>query len=163
GFATGTISLPIEGSDVATAGTGALTLFTERDITLARGASLSTVDGNLWLNTAVGDPRMSGNFVGIDVDGASIRVNGTGTLEMYARGGDSADSQFGVYVHGGGNIRGSATAPAFILGVGGAASQPGNHGVVVSGAGSTISSSGGGLSVQGNGGGLTSSSNNYGV
>src|SRR5262249_54227920 len=48
--ASGTISLPNAASDIATSGTGAVSLTTARNISLAAGSSITTVDGGITLS-----------------------------------------------------------------------------------------------------------------
>ena len=75
----GTISLPNASSDLATSGTGAISLTTARDVYLSNGdASITTVDGNLTLKANEAGTT-SGNFDGafdmlLTFDLAEIKV-----------------------------------------------------------------------------------------
>src|SRR5205823_1575046 len=61
-FATSTISLAAAGN-LAVSGTGTLGLTTARDITLASGSIITTVNGNV--NLSANQTQASGNFAGI--------------------------------------------------------------------------------------------------
>ena len=163
--ATGTISFANANADFATSGTGALALTTAKNISLVSGSSITTVNGNINLqaNTA---GTTTGNFVGIDINNATVQVTGTGTLTLVGRGGtDSGGSQIGVLIGNGADVIGGTSGLVSVTGTGGANAGFANNGVMVSDAGSQIISSGAAVTVTGTGGGGASvtSDFNYGV
>ncbi|WP_164490028.1 MopE-related protein [Runella sp. SP2] len=146
-------------------GTGAAVIKVSRNIVFSNGtASLETTDGNLTLEANQQATASTGNFVGVAVNGAIIRVNGTGTLTVKGKSGDdSAINQFGVVVQNGGLISGGTSGTATIEGAVGAASTNGNIGVNVTGTNARITSLGGNVSVVGFGGSTGASSTCRGV
>ncbi|HAK75548.1 MAG TPA: hypothetical protein DCM71_01225, partial [Runella sp.] len=146
-------------------GTGAAVIKVSRNIIFNNGtASLETTDGNLTLEANQQTTASTGNFIGVAINGATVRVNGTGTLSVKGKSGnDSAISQFGVIVQNGGLISGGTSATATIEGSAGAGSANGNIGVYVTGTNARISSLGGNVSVVGSGGSTGASSTCRGV
>src|SRR5205823_5854437 len=109
----------------------------------------------------------TGNFVGVDVNGASVRSTGAGIVTVKGRGGsDASGAQYGVYVHGAtGLIKGGSTAgttTTVVVGTGGPNSGGSGHGVFVSDTNSSITSAGGDVSVTGTGS-SNGGAHNYGV
>ena len=159
--ATGTISLPNTTSDLATSGTGAIGLTTARNISLASGSSITTVDGALSLSAnALG--TTNGNFHGVLLDGGLVQGTGSGNVTVFGTGGNAAGAifgQMGVAVQGGGDVLGGSVGTLSVHGIGGASSDFGNYGVLVVGIGSSIGSSGAAVDIVGEGGGAASSSN----
>lgn len=160
--ASATITLPNIGSDLSAVGTGAISLTTARNIVLANGASITTVNGDLTLsaNAAGTTP---GNFIGVDVNGGLVQAGGTGVVSVMGKGGnDSGGGQHGVNVQGGGDIIGGTTGTMTVTGTGGPASGT-NTGVRMNGSGSTISSGGAHVQVAGQGGSATGAVQSYGI
>ncbi len=153
------------GANLILSGSGAATLTASKNIALASGSSVVTVDGNLEVkaNQQVSMPT-TGNFVGVNVNNGLIQATGTGTLTVQGKGGnDGSGSQYGVLVQAGGDIIGGMSALLSVLGIGGASNGNGNSGLFVTGAGSTIGSGGSNVSVSGTGGGATTSASNFGI
>src|SRR5206468_2699402 len=71
-FASGTISLPNTTSDLAVSGTGAVSLTTATNISLSGGSSITSVNGGVTFSANQQVTPSAGNFVGIDVNGATI-------------------------------------------------------------------------------------------
>lgn len=140
------------GAQVATLGSGAITLRCSRDVSLGTGASLQSVNGALLIEA---NRQLSGastgDFIGVDARGALIRANGTGPVSVYGRGGDGVERQYGVCVDGGGSITGGSAGTTLVDGIGGASLGAANAGVRnFSG---TITSLGSAVRVVGLGGG----------
>ena len=146
----GTVNLPNAASDIAVSGTGTVSISALRNIELATGSSITTVDGNLSLSANQQTPAASRDFVGIHIDGGTVQATGSGTVAVTGRGGDDAGgAQHGVHVTGGGQILGGASGDgAVVTGTGGSSSGTGNHGVYLT-ADAFISSSGGDIEVTG--------------
>jgi hypothetical protein len=83
----GTVNLPNTASDIAASGTGAVSITALKNIALASGSSITTVDGDLSLSANQQSPAASGDFVGIDVDGGTIEATGSGTVTVTAAAG----------------------------------------------------------------------------
>ena len=150
GTTNGAINLTYDSSNLSATGTGAISLTTSRNISLANGASITTVDGNLSLQANLQVTPTTGYFFGIDLFGGLIQVTGTGAVTVQGKGGDdAAGSQYGVLVQG--DIIGGASGLLTVLGTGGASSRTDNTDVVVGS--SSITSSGGNVSVTGTEGG----------
>ena len=81
-------TIMLTGQAALALGTGDITLTANKNITMAPGASISTVDGDLTLSADQGTTPISDNFTGIYVDGAAVRVTGAGNMTLAGRGGD---------------------------------------------------------------------------
>jgi hypothetical protein len=162
--ATGTISLPNTTSDIATSGAGTISLTTARDIQLSSGSSITTVNGSLTLSANQQLSATSGNFVGIDVNAATIQATGSGVITVQGKGGDSNNGfQHGVQVRTGGKISGGTADALSVQGTGGKSTGDVNAGVSVTDVGSTITTSGSNVKISGLGGGAGTSSASIGV
>ena len=152
-------------ANLVLSGTGAAVIKVSRDIAFSNGtASIETVNGNLTLEANQQATASTGNFAGISMFGATVRVNGTGTLTVKGKSGnDSVISQNGVLVQNGGLISGGTSATATIQGSVGAASANANIGVYVTGTNARITSLGGNVSVVGLGGSTGATSTCMGV
>ena len=127
-------------------GSGNITLLCSKNIALASGALLQVAQGGLDMEANQQEPPTPGNFIGVDLETATLSATSSSTVTVKGRGGDDASgSQLGVYVNNGAKIIGS-TSPAFInvTGTGGASTGILNRGVTVYGAGSAISTPAGG-------------------
>ena len=152
-------------ANLVLSGTGAAVIKVSRNIVFSNGtASLETTNGNLTLEANQQATASTGNFIGVSVNGATVRVNGTGTLSVKGKSGtDSAINQFGVVAQNGGLISGGTSGTATIEGSAGAGSANGNIGVYVAGTNARITSLGGNVSVTGWGGSAGASSTCRGV
>ena len=162
--AVGTIDLANSNADISATGNGEISLTAERNIVLASGSSVTTVDGNLLLSANQQAISTSGNFIGINVNGGLVQAAGTGTVTVLGKGGDDAAGyQSGVRISG--DIIGGTTGLVTVTGQGGSLTGTGNAnvGVLVSGSGGSITSAGGNVQVTGTGGGAGSSTLNHGV
>jgi hypothetical protein len=144
-FASGKIGLNGT-SKLAVSGAGTISLTTAKNIALSTtingNASITSVNGNisLWANQQA--PATSGNFIGIDLDGSTIKAAGGGTIIMQGKGGDTGDFQYGVQVRNGAKITGG-TGGLQITGVGGASPTGAqNYGVAVMGMSNVVSAVG---------------------
>jgi alpha-tubulin suppressor-like RCC1 family protein len=131
----GTVNLPNAASDIAASGTGVVSITALRNIALAGGSSVIAEDGEINLSANQQATPTSGDFVGIDVDGATIEATGSGRVLLNGRGGDdAAGDQFGIHVRDGGQVIGGTSGEAVVIvGTGGTSAGDGNHGVQVSG------------------------------
>lgn len=151
-------------SNVILSGAGAATVRASGNISFASGSSLETVDGALIVEANLQGTATTGNFVGVDVNGALIRATGTGDVTVQGKGGtNAAGSQAGVQVRAGGDILGGTGGTLTVAGTGGISAGNDNRGVFVTGAGSSISSSGANVIVSGTGGGTGNVVRNEGV
>ena len=160
--AGGTVSLSSAASDISTSGTGAISLTTTRDIQMASGSSISTVNGNLTLSANAGGST-SGNFVGVNIAGGLVQATGTGVVSVTGEGGDTGAGNWGIGVYAGGDIIGGTTGTMTLSGTGGASTGDGGVGIRVNGAGSSITSGGSAVSLTGVGGGSGGSHFNWGI
>jgi Tol biopolymer transport system component len=159
----GTVNLPTAASDIAASGNGWVNITALKNIALETGSRIATQHGALILEANQQTPATEGSFVGVRVANATIEATGIGPVTVNGNGGDGASGQYGVYVLAGGKIRGGTSAVVEVAGRGGENQEGhGNHGVVVDGAGSEITSGGAEVRVTGNGG-VGSKDFNYGV
>ena len=141
-------------ANLLTSGTGTITVKVSRNVALASGSSLETVNGGITIEANQQGTATTGSFVGVDVSNGLIRATGTGVVTVLGRGGNSAaGNQMGVLVTNGGDILGGTSGTLTVTGTGGASSGGGNLGVNVFGsATTTISSIGANVQVVGTGG-----------
>ena len=159
----GTVNLPSTTSDIAASGTGAVSITVLKNIALASGSSITTVDGNLSLSANQQATPIGGEpFVGISLSGAAVSATGSGAIGLAGRGGTVGENNFGVDIGDGATVFGAAGTVS-VVGTGGASADQRNIGVQIWGSDSVVSSSGGPVLVEGMGGGTGSSELNFGV
>lgn len=148
---------------VSTTGNGTLTLNAAQDVAITAGASLSTTNGALTILANQGSTPISGNFIGINVSGATVQSTGAGSLLLQGRGGNDASSGFhiGVQIHGGGTVQSTGTGTITVTGSGGQGTLAG-YGVGLQDSGSLVTSVSGAIAITGTGG-TGPGGNNYGV
>lgn len=129
-------------------GMAALTASTSRNIVFSSGASVSTFDGNLTLNANQQATPTSGNFRGINVNAAAI-ASASGSISLQGKGG-TLNAQ-GIYLHDGAVVGSGTTGPVSVIGTGGASGGD-DHGVLITGLNTRITSGGGNIAVTGQGG-----------
>lgn len=135
---------------------GTIFVTCRRNVSLASGSSLETENGTLSVQANQQTTAVTGNFTGVNLNGATLRSTGTGAVTVKGRGGDDAGgSQLGVGIFSGAKIIGGSGA-VNVTGTGGASTNWINRGVTVYGAGSQITSTGGAVSVTGTAGALGS-------
>jgi fibronectin type 3 domain-containing protein len=157
GVATGVVTVS---SGIAPTNASALAIVTARNI--AVNANVTGGPGGLTLRANMQPAPTAENFIGIDVNGATI-ASGSGAITLAGRGGDdAAGNQHGVRVRSAGVIGGGTIGAVAVQGFGGASTNNGNYGVLVTGSGSQIMSSGGAVLVEGTGG-SGSGNDNHGV
>ncbi len=143
-------------ANLVVTGTAAIGIYCRRNLQLNAGSSLEVLDGDLVVEANQQASPMSGNFIGVNLDGATIKSTGTGYLTISGRGGDGAGSasgyQFGVQVANGAKVIGGPSGQVTVIGTGGASSNIVNRGVSVEGVNAAITSSGGPVFVTGNAG-----------
>ncbi|AYQ35902.1 BspA family leucine-rich repeat surface protein [Runella sp. SP2] len=158
----GTDALSIAANAIVTlSGTGTATVKVSKNATINTGGSLLTQNGNLVVEANQQTTPSSGDFAGVDVNGGSLKVTGSGQATIKGKSG-VAGYKAGVSVNSGGLIEGG-NAPLSVVGTGGTASGNENIGVLVTGTNSKITSLGGNVSVTGQGGGLADEYNQHGV
>ena len=152
-------------ANLAMTGAGNATLKASRNIALASGSSIQTVNGSLTLEANQQTTATAGNFVGVDLSAALVEVTGTGALSIKGRGGnDNSGNQYGVWAQLGADIvGGTAGSSTSIEGVGGDSAGQFNFGTYLTGAIASLTSHGGDVTVDGVGGGTAASSQNRGV
>ncbi len=153
----GTVSLSTSSSDVTASGAGAVSIAALKNISMAAGSSIATVDGNITLDANQGTTATTGTFTGIWLTGAMIESTGAGSISLTGRGGTAGSSNEGVRIESGVAIQGGAGA-VIVTGIGGGTDQSFNHGVFLVGTGSQITS-GGDVRIFGFGGNSSASGN----
>jgi len=136
-------------ANLVTRGLGTVTVLASQNIELGSGSSLVVSNGELDVEANQQIPATTGNFVGVNIDGATLKSTGLGNIYVAGTGGnDSGGYQLGVQVINGGQIIGGTTNVA-IIGNGGASTGIVNRGVTVYGTGSIITASNGPVTVTG--------------
>ena len=149
-------------AQISASGSGSISLQSNRDITIGSLTSLTTVDRALLLSANQQASPTAGNFVGIDVNGGTVTVNGTGALTMQGRGGDTNAANHGIQIRGSSTVTGGTTNSATLQGTGGPSISSINYGVYVFG--SKVTSKGDPVVINGTGGGVGGSvTGNFGV
>jgi autotransporter-associated beta strand protein len=161
-FSSAKISLPNAASDLATSGRGSISLTSSRNINIAAGASVSTVDGGITFLMNQQAMPLAGNFSGIILSG-TLTTSGAGDITLVGRGGDdpATSLHIGIDILRG-VVRSTSTLPdagrITLLGQGGAGTSD-NDGVAVEGVGASVESVVGGISITGYGGSGTTIAN----
>ncbi|MDR3456676.1 MAG: hypothetical protein P4N60_04475 [Verrucomicrobiae bacterium] len=138
--------------NLVTSGTGYIYMFASQNIQLGSGSSLVVQNGDLDVEANQQSPATTGNFIGVNLDGATLKSTGMGNIFVNGTGGNAPGGyQLGVQVINGAKIYGGSTN-VFINGYGGASTGIVNRGVTIYGAGSVITSSNGTVSVTGHSG-----------
>lgn len=156
GDASSTISLPNATSDLATSGTGTIALTTARDISLASGSSITTVNGALTLNANPAGTT-AGTFAGISFNDGTVQATGTGLVTLTGHGG--AGGGIGIYMTAG-QVGGGTSGTANLSGTGGLTN---GIGIWLDSANSLVTSAGANVQVTGTGGGTGAAANNAGM
>ncbi len=155
---TGALSVTGAVSTTATAN-GNISLTSTGGMTVTAGVTAAG-SGSLTL-TANSTGTTAGNFIGIDINGATVQST-TGAVQLLGKGGTTGVS--GVVIEGGGKVQTTgASGSVSITGTGGASAVTENFGVWVTGSGSLVTSGGGNVSVTGTGGGAGLTGSNDGV
>lgn len=93
-----TISLPNTTSDVVVSSANSIDLTATRNINLASGSSLASVNGNITLSANQQATATTGDFTGILLTSASITASGTGSINLTGKGGTGASENDGVRI-----------------------------------------------------------------
>ncbi len=148
---TNTINLA-PNATLITKGTGTISMYCSRNISLSSASSLVVENGDLNMAANQQIPATKGNFTGIILDGATIKSTGSGVVTIDGTGGDdSGGYQLGINIVNGAKVIGGNNY-VFLTGNGGASTNFVNRGVTVYGAGSAITSSNGSVYVTGRAG-----------
>ncbi len=125
-------------------GSGAIDIDASRSIAVKPGVTVSVVGGNLTMDANPGGTT-SGDFIGIDINNATVVTTGTGNVNLTGWGGDGASiaGNHGIRVQAGGVVQSTGTAKINIFGTGGgSAATSDDVGVEVSGNGLVTSLNG---------------------
>lgn len=151
--ATNTINVAAN-ANLITSGSGYIYLECSRNFSMASGSSLEVENGDLYVLANQQTTATTGNFVGVNLDNATIKSTGSGILTVNGRGGnDPGGYQLGVQVINGAKIIGGYNF-VFVTGTGGNSTGIVNRGTTVYGAGSAITSLNGSVYVTGRAGQL---------
>jgi len=148
------------GADLATSGSGAISLNAAQRIILRTGSSITTADGDITLRANQGATSAAGDFQGLWIQTSTIQATGAGRVALIGRGGDAGGSQHGLDIHSGTRVQ-SGSGGVTINGMGGSGPGGFNFGIRIADANTLITSSGGNLQVTGQGG--TTGSHGWGV
>ncbi len=148
-------------ANLITSGTGGMFIDCSRNIVLNSGSSLETTNGDLTIKANQQTTAMTGDFKGLELNGATLRSNGTGNVTALGRGGNDAANgiQLGISLFNAAKIIGGS-GYVDVIGTGGASTNWINRGVTVNGVGTEITSTSGEVNVIGTGG---ASSSQFGI
>ena len=94
-------------------GTGTLNLQASRNIVMTTGSSLVGVNGAITVagNSNGAAAAVAGNFIGVDLDGATLTTSGTGAISVTGQGVDDATSgsHFGIRMQNSARVESTAT------------------------------------------------------
>ena len=160
------IDLPTANSDLATSGTGAITLTAAQSIKVGNntGASITTVNGDLILSANQQGSPTSGAFLGVDINGGTVQSTGSGNVTVSGKGGDVGTAgvdarRYGVEIRNSGHIFGGTSGTCIVNGTGGNNVGWRNYGIHMLDSGSSITSAGANVQVVGLGAGNSTGSN----
>lgn len=129
-------------------GANALSASTSDFIVANPGASVTTVSGGITLSANQQVTPRSGNFIGININNATVQ-SATGGLVLMGTGGNSGSTDYGVEIQGGGKVQatGGPTADLSITGTakGGGAAIAFANGQISSLGFVTLTANGGGI------------------
>lgn len=139
---------------------GAITASTSGSVSLTAtsgilvGAGVSTANGNLTLSANQQATATSGNFIGVDIEGAAVQSTGSGAVNVDGRGGeDASGQQIGVSVIGTGAKITSGGGSVTVTGQGGGSGTGGqNYGVDLESGGTITAGGSGTVTLTGTGG-----------
>jgi hypothetical protein len=165
---TGTAGVSITGDttitdnstiDASAAATGGITLTATRNIAVNLGAMIQTSSGTIMLSANEQATPIAGNFIGIDVGGATI-TSATGAVQLQGKGGNTGSDNIGILVHSLSTISstgtGAGAATITLMGTGGPGTDN-NDGIVFDD--SSITSKDGAIQLTGTGGAGTTNLN----
>lgn len=162
--AAGTIAFA-SSADWLLSGTGSASLTAARNISFGSGTTLSVVHGDLTLSANQQTPATAGNYIGIELNNATVHSSGSGQVAVSGRGGTGGEGasstvglQHGVSVYGGGVLRGGVSGTLRVTGTGGNSVWGENIGVKLGATAGTITTLGANVEVTGQGSG----GNNFG-
>jgi autotransporter-associated beta strand protein len=150
--AAGTIGVNV-GVGISTSGSGSVSLTTAKNIALDINSSINTGSGAITLSANQQVVPSAGDFVGVNIDGATVKST-SGPIAISGRGGGGLANQIGVYLRGQALVGDTTTAAVTVNGRGGNSplgSQGGNVGVIVV-ENSAVKSNGGNIVLNGTGG-----------
>jgi hypothetical protein len=141
------------------AGDADFEVLTARNIVFNSSSSWTTANGSLTFLANQGVAPTSGDFVGIDVDAATIISTASGDLLLDGRGGNTDGFKHGILVQNASKLESTGIGTITLDGHGGNGTDEGNFGVWVTDAETEITSVSGAIEITGKGGDGTSSSN----
>lgn len=139
-------------ANVLLSGTGAATVKVSKNLVMNTGSSIETINGNLTVETNQQVTPATGNFIGIDVNGAILKSTGTGIVTIKGKGGSTFPNQIGIQLRNAGSIMAGSTGTMTIIGTGGNSNNSSNYGVYLNNASSVISTTGANIILTGQSG-----------
>ncbi len=102
-------------------GSNALSASTSDLIVTNSGSSITTVSGGITLSANQQTPSTGGNFIGINVNNATVQ-SATGVITLQGAGGNSGSNSYGVEIQAGAKVQVTG-APAPLLSITGSAND----------------------------------------
>ena len=123
-YTSSAIGLTTAASDLATSGTGTVTLTSSKTIGFASGSSITAVNGNISLSANQQATPTTGTFSGISLIGGTVQTTGTGAITLQGAGGTMNTGDYGIFVSGGTIAAGGALT---LLGIASNGATPAIH------------------------------------
>jgi hypothetical protein len=147
--------------DASAAATGGISLTATTNIAVNSGATIKTDGGGITMDANQGATPTSGNFNGIEANGAAI-TSATGAILLQGKGGDTGSNNYGIVLEGGTTVSstgtGAGAATITLIGSSGAGTSA-NLGILLTDAGTSVTSKDGAIQITGTGGAGTSIQN----
>lgn len=137
-----TISLSTSNSDLTLSGAANVFLSARRNIDLAPGSSIQAVDGDVTLDANQFATPTTGNFTSIQLDQATIRTTGIGSINLLGRSGDASNLQYGILLRNASLIEATGTGQIELIGESRGTSGPENDGILIASSSDILSNSG---------------------
>ncbi|HVX64613.1 MAG TPA: hypothetical protein VHC19_28590, partial [Pirellulales bacterium] len=148
----------LEFSGASSFGANTLDATVSTSIVLNSGADVSTSSGDITLKANQQATPTSGNFVGINVNNATL-ATATGAITLAGKGGNSGSGNYGVEIQAGGQVQATGFSPALVS-ITGAPGDGASAGILF--ANGAVASTGD-VTLSGAGGSITESQTNGGA
>ncbi len=120
------------------AGNAGLSVSSSRNISVSSGATVSTVNGNLTMAANQQAVATTGAFVGLDLNGGSVKTTGIGALSLAGKGGTIGNGNFGIRVRTGSSVETTGAGSILLTGTTGSIVDASSYGIQVIDVGSTV-------------------------
>ena len=114
---------------------------TSKKILVNPGSILSSANGNITMSANQQVVATIGSFIGIDVNGATVKTTGNGMISLTGKGGTVGNGNFGIQVRAGSLLETTGSGSIALTGAMGTLTDTTGFALQVTGLGSTIRTS----------------------